>query len=144
MVFRHVLQGWDESTLSSLAPPRIRGRVSALAEMDWRPCHGDDCGEAVADVTPLVRDWLDGEAANNGLARHASRSLDDRPAMGTMFAVASRESDHPPVLRITMAGVKEPTVSPTDPAPTPRQSVVTETVRITNYGYQDRGRVVYY
>jgi len=120
LTFGTVAKRWEETTLSSLAPPLVFA-TGISADMQWRPCHSYECGAARADVTELVRSWVQGMKANNGLDMRASAQLEPyRPAMALAFQVGSRESDHPPVLRIqlssaqpTNAGEESPTPSPT-------------------------------
>jgi hypothetical protein len=102
-----VLDTWDEATLSSAAPPRIATHILRV-DREWHPCHGDECGSAIADVTPFVRSWLAGTTANNGLVLHVGGALDE-PVMGTVFDIASRESDDPPIIRLTTTGDKPST-----------------------------------
>ena len=98
----HVLDAWDEPTLSSLAPPRTR--FSGYEEEDWWPCEGGDSSDAVAEVTALVLDWLAGRTENRGLALYVSGCLDERNVMAKVCTPMIRCSNHLRCTRSLPAG----------------------------------------
>ena len=83
---------WDEATLTWGTLPAVTGAAYDSLVIDG-------FNQSVSfDVTALVKDWLDGTVANNGLALFAEAAVGGPPWVYATFS--SSETANPPVLSV--------------------------------------------
>ncbi len=112
---RDIETDWVESSLSSLDPPEL-GPVWKRTETPWGPCDAGGCGIAQIDLLEhLLARARPGSGPDQGFGLRANGVI-DRATFGTIFEVASRESEHPPRLHLAWAAVpfdQPPSSTPT-------------------------------